>query len=528
MRPTAIRPTAIVLALVLVLSAAVTASSQTLDRPVDGDCHTWDSAAGAAAACETAGRTLPVGSTAFEPTMGVDPDGALYMATTPGSGVAIGFGVGVHKSTDRGATWTDVQPRVAGRALPPETNDPYAYVDPGTGRVFSFHMSPILLCSIMSFSDDGGATWTTPPVGCGPSGAWDHQTMTAAPPTDGVITLGYPNVLVQCVNSVYAEMCARSLDGGMTWGTGYPVYANENLASLCGTQTGHLFSDRDGVIYLPTPVCGDRASMYVSEDSGLTWEERVIHEEPMPFTDPAIDVDGAGVLHATWVDSDSRLNYATSADKGLTWTEPVFATAPGLVAALPALVAGDEGRLAIAFSGTADLPNGYDSAIRGADLIPIEWGAYLAVAEDATDGTPTFDVVRTSGADPIERGQSCSSRCQFLVDFIDVVLTPDGQPFGAFVDGCRSAECVAGERDDDGGNGHAIVGTLDVDLCADVCHPFADAVDVASSPLASPSIELAAPTTGSAMAHPADVLGEARYRHLHDAYTEGLHELFGG
>jgi hypothetical protein len=515
------RRTSLALAIVMVLGTVSLASSQAEGRPVDADCHTYDSATGAAAACGAAGRALPLGATAFEPTMGVDPDGNLYMATTPRRGVAIGFGVGVHKSSDRGATWVDTQPRVAGQTVPPETNDPYAYVDPTTGRVFSFHMSPVLLCSIMSFSDDGGKTWTTPPVGCGPSGVWDHQTITAAKPKPGVTTDGYPNVLVQCVNSIYAEMCARSLDGGLTWGAGYPAYVNENLSTLCGTQTGHLFSDADGTIYLPTPHCGDRASVMVSEDSGLTWQERVINGEAMPFIDPAVDVDAAGRLHAVWVDTARRLNYATSTDEGRTWTEPVFVTAPGLVTTLPALVAGDAGRIAIAFAGTNDLPAGWDSRVQG-----VEMGAYMATSTDATDGTPTFTVVRTTGADPIERGQSCASRCTFLVDFLDVVVTPDGQPFGAFVDGCTSDACKAGTAGNNGGNGtgQAIVGTVDVDLCADVCHPFAGAAaaQAAVAPV-TPSDLLRA---SSAMPHPAERIGEARFRHLHDAYTAGLDQLF--
>lgn len=106
---------------------------------------------------------------------------------------------------------------------------------------------------------------------------------------------------------------------------------------LCGTQTGHLAADADGVLYLPTPVCGDRATMYVSTDSGLTWSEEVINNQPMPFTDPAIDFDAAGNLHAVWVDNARQLNYSMSADKGLSWIDPVLATLQG-----PAMVLGQD------------------------------------------------------------------------------------------------------------------------------------------------------------------------------------------
>ncbi len=516
------RTLSLLLAAVLVMSAAVAGATE--QDSVTDFCTTYDSATDTAEGCEVDGTTLPLGASAFEPTMGAAPDGSIYMATTPTTGVAVGFGVGVHKSSDDGKSWTDVQPRIAGRTVPPETNDPYGYVDPNTGRIFSFHMAPILLCSVLSFSDDGGQTWTTPPVGCGPSGAWDHQTMAAAPPTDGVTTVGYPNVLVQCVNAVYAEMCARSLDGGLTWGTSIPAYVNQNLSRLCGTQTGHLFSDSDGNFYLPTPVCGDRASMFVSTDSGLTWNERVINDETMPFTDPALDFDADGNLHAVWVDLGNRLRYAMSTDKGMSWSDPVFVTPPGLLVDLPALVAGDGGRIAIAFPGTDDLPGGeYDSSIRNID---VAWGAYMVVADDATDGTPTFDVVLTSKADPIERGQSCASRCQFNVDFIDVIVTPSGQAFGAFVDGCTNAACIGGDSDDNitrSGGGQAIVGTVPgFDMCADVCHPFVDAAP--AEPLTG-ALPLTAPEDAVVMPHPAEVLGEARFMALFQAHRDALAAL---
>ena len=183
-----------------------------------------------------------IGFESFEPTIAGTATGDLYFSTTPVCGVAVGWMASIARSDEGGWTWKDVGPTLpTGHSNPPETNDPYIYVDQTTGRVFQFHMSPILLCSMMAWSDDAGATWSHNPVGCSPTGAWDHQTMVAARPRL-LPTVDYPNVLHQCVSAVAATMCARSLNGGMTWSTETPVHPNPGPSddAVCGTQHGHL------------------------------------------------------------------------------------------------------------------------------------------------------------------------------------------------------------------------------------------------------------------------------------------------
>ena len=83
----------------------------------------------------------------FEPTLGATSNGDLYFSTTPDAGVAIGWRASIARSIDRGRSWRDVGPTLASFSNPPETNDPYVYVDPATNRIFTMHMSPILTCS---------------------------------------------------------------------------------------------------------------------------------------------------------------------------------------------------------------------------------------------------------------------------------------------------------------------------------------------------------------------------------------------
>lgn len=432
------------------------------------------------APCTAVGLQRETNVDTFEPTVGSDPEGRLFYAEASPGGIAIGYAAGVTRSDDAGRTWRQVTPRVAGQRVPPETNDPYVYVDPATGRVFNFHMAPILVCSVLSFSDDAGATWTTNPVGCGPTGVWDHQTMVAAKPR-GVVTTGYPNVLVQCVNAVYAVSCSRSLDGGLVWGPSVPVSENRHIVSNgAGEQTGHLRAAPDGTIYLPSPEGGQKPVVFVSDDSGLTWRRQVIAEIDIPFTDPAIGVDRDGTVYASFVDRSGRLFYTVSRDQARTWTKPTAVTAPTVTATKPVLVVGDPGKVAIAYPGTDDLRQRFDTEGYGTkDLAEqVAWGGFISVSTNGLASKPRFQTVEATGRDPLERGAACVSggRCDAQVDFIDMTLRPDGTVWAAFVDACRD-DCAKPGGGVATGRSIGVVLTLTKggDLCAARCSVFGPA-----------------------------------------------------
>lgn len=391
------------------------------------------------------GTTYPVGTNTFEPTLGADGKGNLFYSVTPGSGVAVGFSAGTYRSSDYARTWTDVSPTLAGQDYPPETNDPYVYLDQTTGRLFQFHMSPILLCSMMAWTDDAGATWSHNPVGCSPTGAWDHQTMVAARPRL-LPTSGYPNVLHQCVSAVAATMCARSLDGGRTWSTETPVHPNPGPVegNVCGTQHGHLEAAPDGTIYLPTSLCGSRPTVFISRDDGVTWERSEVAPINVPLSDPDLGIDRDGNVYAAFIDETGALFLSVSRDAGRSWSDPLR-IAPGVTAGLPAVAAGDPGRVVISFVGTDDLPQGYATpGYPEAATGDIAWSPYIALSVDMLGDAPTFAVVDAAGGDPISRGVECvpgDFRCTVQFDFLDVTIAPDGRPYAAFVDGCTGA-CV--------------------------------------------------------------------------------------
>ena len=527
------RRTSLLAVLVVTLIAGVIPSSA-VGAAVPPVCETVQDGA-VLGACEVSGQVLSVGEKTFEPTMGAAPDGSLYFATTPGSGVAVGFGAGISRSADGGATWEDVSATVAGRRVPLETNDPYIYVDPSTGRIFEFHMSPILACSTLSYSDDAGQTWVTNPAGCGPTGAWDHQTMVAAAPRN-LPTNGYPNILHQCVNAVYAEMCSRSLDGGLTWSPSTVAWPNDKARPelVCGTQTGHLQAAPDGTLYLPTSDCATFPTVAVSRDDGLTWERVKVADIAMPFDDPAVAVDASGNVYVAFTDTIGQLYLSVSRDSGRTYSTPVKAASNQVDAAKLAMTVGDDGKIAIAHVATGGIPG--QEAGKGdlEDRQAVRWGAFLTTSLDALAESPTFTTVEATGTDPLfNNAAACGPglRCAYIVDFIEATVTPDGRPFGAFVDGCTGdcATTPGAQNNVPGNQGIGVVATVDVDLCAERCPRFGPAPP--SPPTATAPVPAGTGPAGPALGNgssPVPGMDAAVFEQLRVEAARQRHELATG
>lgn len=412
------------------------------------------------------------GFSATEPTIGRTSDGSLFMtAMMPIEGAGRNAPT-IVRSDDGGLTWTDVGPKVPGIGLPvpPITNDPYVYVDPLTDRVYDLDLVGTA-CSVLSWTDDKGASWTTNPLACGTPGGNDHQTMVTATPRMLPTTL-YENVVYYCVNRVAAAECATSLDGGLTFTPLHPVQVGVDPARadpsgeqipLCGATTGHLKSGPDGKVYLPKAQCSIQpgpASVFVTEDDGITWRESVIDTAfPVEGHEVAVAIDEENNVYASW-QSGGLHYFAASTDGANTWTPARLLTPPGVTATeFNAIAAGKAGHVAIAYIGST-IEGGYEGKgtgnaglagdILGQPELPewdnATWNGYITIITDATSAEATLQTVTVNDpADPLARGLCGHTRCNGMNDFIDMVIDHEGRPWVAFVDVCH-AECVAAEK----------------------------------------------------------------------------------
>ncbi len=401
-------------------------------------------------------KTYSIGMHALEPTLGIDPSGSVYFAAAGFDGPAGLSATQILRSDDEAKSWETVSPRVLDRNSMPLSLDPYVWVDDqidgDNARIFTIDLT--LACSYMSFSDDQGASWITNPLSCGRP-VNDHQTLFSGPPVS-TPTVGYPNIVYYCWNDVGSSACSRSLDGGITFSpTGAPAYAGYEPNNgdpgfygqngFCGGLHGHGHVGPDGTVFLPREFCG-KPMLAISPDEGLTWKVvevskvRSISQPDEGAGHPSVTTDEAGNIYYMWIGDDDRLPYlSVSKDGGDTWSKPVVAGPPGLREAnLPQIDARGKGKIALVYYGSTNSPFPDCKAECDAKAYaPTTWNGYITVSDDALSKNPTFMTgIVNDPLDPLIRARCGPGRCHMAYDFIDVEIGPDGQAFGAFVDGC--------------------------------------------------------------------------------------------
>lgn len=363
-----------------------------------------------------------IGVQAGEPTLGVTRKGSIFLTA-----IHDNFRVEVLRSEDGGTSWNVVSPTLAGHNAHLLSFDPYLYVDRATSRVFTIDLT--VACSYLSFSDDDGETWTTNPLACGRP-VNDHQTLFAGPGVTSS-TLGYRNVVYYCFQDIVASSsCSKSLDGGLTFASsGAPAYWAGG-DSCVGWLHGHGVVGADGTVHLPKSHC-DQPFLAISRDEGATWTNVQVADNGAQL-DPTVDVDANGNIYYGWIGRDLHPYLSVSRDGGRRWSTPMMIGAPGVVETnLLTLDVGKPGRVAFAYMGTED------------SKPPQTWNGYLGVSRNALKRDPLFYSALVNGqADPLKRGACGPGRCgEVILDFLDVVIAPDGTPWGAFVDACDK-DCV--------------------------------------------------------------------------------------
>ena len=396
-----------------------------------------------------------LGHGAGEPTLGFTRDGTVFVTASSGcvtscagepqmlETVAPG-GRAVLASSDKGKTWNDVSPGVEGVSPHAVSLDPYLYVDttPDGQRIFDIDLN--LACAELSFSDDKGQSWLTNPIACGEP-VNDHQTLFTGVPVTSP-TVAYPKIVYYCFNHPAVTKCNKSLNGGLSF-----ITTTDILGPDCGGLNGHGVTDSQGVVYLPLASCGE-PTLAISRDEGNSWSVvKTSTGKADSGGDPSVAVDAKGNLYYLYVDTDRMPMLTVSKDGGKTWSRPLNVAAPGIKATnLATLDAGAPGKIAIAYYGTtSDEKNAY-------------WNGYLAAGVDVLGKKPLFYTASVNNPKNPLKSKGCGpGRCGRVLDFIDVEISPDGMPWGAYVDACgATCEKTGAESyaDNEGLVGHFVGG----------------------------------------------------------------------
>jgi len=397
-----------------------------------------------------------------EPSIGVDwnPNVAALKFGAVNSGGAIFFTSNFHEyrvdmddcSSPAIQTWTDV-------TTPPETDplslDPIGFCDhfgsqPTPGRIFQSQLAGPA-GSVMADSDNDGDNWIQSQGGGQPAGV-DHQTVGAGPYNPNAIPPPpphplYPNAVYYCSQDLVTAFCARSDDGGATFGAGVAVWT----LTQCGGIHGHVKVAPDGTVYVPNKGCGANQAVAVSTDNGLTWAVRPIPDSSpaIGLTDPSLGIATDGSVYFGYQDASGHPKIAVSHDRGLTWSPSVDAGVPFSIqnSTFPEVAAGDPARASFMFLGTPTGGNYQDPS----NFTGI-WHAYIATT---LDGGKTYATVDATPTDPVQVGSICNlgtTGCmnnsaggadRNMLDFMDLSIDSQGRAVGAFADGCVAGSCDA-------------------------------------------------------------------------------------
>jgi hypothetical protein len=332
-----------------------------------------------------------------------------------------------------------------------EDFDPILFTDHQTGRtivsLLDFAANPAV--GEMSFTDtaapfnDGDVY--TPSQGTGIGSGIDHQTAGGGPyhldPITGLApphSPTYPNAVYYCAQALLDASCARSDNGGLSFGPSVVVY-QEATATSCGGLHGHIKVAPDGTVYLPNKDCGGEQGVVVSEDNGLTWNIRHVPNSGAGGSDPSVGVGSGGRVYFGYADNDTKPVIAVSNDRGLTWGQSLDVGASLGInnVVFPAVVAGDNDRAAFAFIGTTTA-----GGLQGPRFTGI-WHLYIA---HTYDGGASWITVDATPNDPVQRGcvwlGGGANICRNLLDFMDVTVDQEGRVLVGYADGSAGGEAV--------------------------------------------------------------------------------------
>lgn len=132
-------------------------------------------------------------------------------------------------------------------------------------------------------------------------------------------------------------------------GVSCPAFSNFGLNGVV---------DQQGTVYVPFTPC-QRPYVAISHDEGATWETRLVNDtSTLGYGELPLGIDLGGNLYAAWAGATDRLlHLSLSRDHGLHWSAPLMIASPGVnEVAIPQLVAGARGQVAVTYYGSTNAP----------------------------------------------------------------------------------------------------------------------------------------------------------------------------
>ena len=403
-----------------------------------------------------------LGTTAGEPSIGVDWGSGKTFIGSNTQTLRVTFDDSCSSSAK--TTWDDVSAPNAVTSL-----DPILFTDHnGLTRDRTFTSQLTGQDSLSAFTDDDGESWTPSQGGGIPSGV-DHQTlgggpyrtdMSALPPVVPPPHPLYPHAIYYCSQDSVVSFCARSDDGGLTFGAGVPIYN----ATQCGGIHGHVKVAPDGTVYVPDKSCGGKQGFTVSKDNGITWTVVTdpASKNTSKLVDPSIGIGKNGTVYFAYESgADASGSFPPKVavarrnpDGTYTWSnDQVLGAELGIKNAVfpaatssalnPSAVDADDNRAAIAFLGSTAAGD-YTNT-----LFPGSWHLFISTT---FDGGVTWKTVDATPNDPVQRGSICTLGtvdCDHvpddrnLLDFMDATIDREGRVLVGYADGCIGG-CVNG------------------------------------------------------------------------------------
>jgi Calx-beta domain len=344
------------------------------------------------------------------------------------------------------STWEDKSAPNNADSLDPILFTDHAYntASPTVGRTFVSELTG--QDSLTAYTDDDGDTWVPSQGGGIPSGV-DHQSIGAGPYHTPLTGVAYPDAVYYCSQDIVAAaFCARSDNGGLTFGPGVQIYQAD--VTNCVGIHGHVKVGPDGAVYVPNRSCNNLTTVVVSQDNGVTWTIRNIPGSSTSSSDPAVaigrgDKVTGGRLYTAFATGDTEAGVAVSDDHGATWKNVYdVGSLVGIKAvAFPAITAGDDDRAAYAFLGSTTSGSPDNRGFAGL------WHLYIATT---LDGGATWNVSDATPNDPVQRNGihlgGGSPPHRNLLDFIGIDVDRQGRILVGYADGCTGPACVQGQN----------------------------------------------------------------------------------